>query len=138
MTDDEYRINEECGDGSGRSGNVSMKVVRLDDILSAMGIHKPDVDESERPSMKMKHIATVNFMFGKLRVAQEILNDMGTYDPHMDEYLDRDAREEFDDALCRAERAVNNAMDLLFKEVKEQNKLLDVWKEKEGSDDEGA
>ena len=130
MTDDEYRINEECRDGSCGSGKISA-VVGLDDILSAMGIHKPDVDESERPSMKMKHIATVNYMFGKLKVAQEILEDMGTYDPHMDEYLDRDAREEFDDALCRAERAVNNAMDLLFKEVKEQNKLLDVWKEKE-------
>lgn len=138
MTDDEYRINEECEDESCGSGMDWMKVVRLDDILSAMGIHKPDVDESERPSMKMKQIATVNFMFGKLRVAQEILEDMGTYDPHMDEYLDRDAREEFDDALCRAERAVNNAMDILFKEVKAQNKLLDVWKEKEESDDEGA
>lgn len=131
MTDDEYRINEECRDGSGRSGGISMKVVGLDDILSAMGIHKPDVDESERPSMKMKQIATVNYMFGQLTVARDILKDMEDYNPHMEEYLDRDAREEFDDALYRAKKAVINAMDLLFKEVKEQNKLLDVWKEKE-------
>ena len=130
MTDDEYKINEECGDGSCGPGWISMVTAELDEVLSALE-DKMRKDESERPSMKMKQIATVNFMFGKLRVAQEILEDMGTYDPHMDEYLDRDAREEFDDALCRAERAVNNAMDLLFKEVKEQNKVLDVWKEKE-------
>ena len=44
MTDDEYKINEECRDGSCGSGKVSA-VVGLDDILSAMGIHQPDVDE---------------------------------------------------------------------------------------------
>ena len=130
MTDDEYKINEECENGSCGSGRVSA-VVGLDDILSAMGIHKPDVDESERPSVKMRSISTVNYMFGKLKVAKDVLKDVENYNPHMEEDLDRDAREEFDDALCRAERAVNNAMDLLFKEVKEQNKLLDVWKEKE-------
>ena len=130
MTDDEYRIKEECKDRSCGSGKVSVVTAGLDEVLRAIE-DKMRKDRSERPSMKMKHIATVNFMFGKLRVAQEILEDMGTYDPHMEEYLDRDAREEFDDALCRAGRAVNNAMDLLFKEVKEQNKLLDVWKEKE-------
>ena len=130
MTDDEYKINEECRDGSCGSGRVSA-VVGLDDILSAMGIHQPDVDESEIPSMKMKHIATVNYMFGKLRVAQEILNDMEEYNPRMEVYLGRDAREEFDDALSRAGRAVNKMLDLLYKEVKEQNKVLDVWKEEE-------
>ena len=130
MTDDEYRINEECKDGSCGSGKVSA-VVGLDDILSAMGIHQPDVDESEVPSMKMKHIATVNYMFGKLKVAKDVLKDVENYNPHMEEYLDRDAREEFDDALFRARRAISNALDLLYKEVKVQNKVLDAWKDEE-------
>ena len=130
MTDDEYKINEECRDGSCGSGKVSA-VVGLDDILSAMGIHKPDVDESERPSVKMRNISTVNYMFGKLRVVQEILNDTEDYNPRMEVYLGRDAREEFDDALSRAGRAVKKMLDLLYKEVKEQNKVLDVWKDEE-------
>ena len=130
MTDDEYKINEECKDGSCGSGKVSA-VVGLDDILSAMGIHQPDVDESEIPSMKMKHIATVNYMFGKLRVAQEILEDMEEYNPRMEVYLGRDAREEFDDALSRAGRSVKKMLDLLYKEVKVQNKVLDAWKDEE-------
>ena len=130
MTDDEYKINEECENGSCGSGRVSA-VVGLDDILSAMGIHKPDVDESERPSVKMRNISTVNYMFGKLRVVQEILNDTEDYNPRMEVYLGRDAREEFDDALSRAQRSVKKMLDLLYKEVKEQNKVLDVWKDEE-------
>ena len=130
MTDDEYKINEECRDGSCGAGKVSA-VVGLDDILSAMGIHQPDVDESEIPSMKMKHIATVNYMFGKLKVAKDVLKDVENYNPHMEVYLGRDAREEFNDALCRAQRSVSKMLDLLYKEVKEQNKVLDVWKDEE-------
>ena len=130
MTDDEYKINEECENGSCGSGRVSA-VVGLDDILSAMGIHKPDVDESERPSVKMRSISTVNYMFGKLKVAKDVLKDVENYNPHMEEDLDRDAREEFNDALSRAGRAVKKMLDLLYKEVKEQNKVLDVWKDEE-------
>ena len=138
MTDDEYRINEEREDGSCGSGKVSVVAAGLDEVLRAIE-DKMRKNESERPSVKMKQIATVNYMFGKLDVAKAILKDMENYNPHMEVYLDRDAREEFDDALCRAERAVNKAMDLLFKEVKEQNKVLDVWKDEEaGSDDKGA
>ena len=138
MTDDEYKINEECTDESCGSGKVSVVAAALKKVLRAIE-DKMRKNESERPSVKMKHISTVNYMFGKLDVAKAILKDMENYNPRMEEYLGRDAREEFDDALCRAERAVNNAMDLLFKEVKEQNKLLDVWKDEEaGSDDKGA
>lgn len=130
MTDDEYKINEECRDGFCGSGKVSA-VVGLDDILSAMGIHQLDVDESEVPSIKMKHITTVNYMLGELMVAKNVLKDVENFNPYMEVYLDRDAREEFDDAIFRARRAVSKALDLLFKEVRVQNKVLDVWKEKE-------
>lgn len=88
-------------------------------------------EESDRPSVKMRNISTVNYMFGKLRVVQEILNDTEEYNPRMEDYLGRDAREEFNDALCRAQRSVSKMLDLLYKEVKEQNKVLDVWKEEE-------
>lgn len=130
MTDDEYRINEECEGGSCGPGKVSVVAAGLDEVLRAIE-DKMRKDRAERPSMKMKNISTVNYMFGKLDVAKAILKDVGNYNPHMDEYLDRDAREDFDDALLRARKAVINAMDLLYKEIKEQNKVLDVWKEKE-------
>lgn len=129
MTDDEYKINEECEDGSCGPGRVSV-AVGLGEVLSALE-DKMRKDESERPSVKMRNISTVNYMFGKLRVAQEILNDMEEYNPRMEDYLGRDAREEFDDALGRAGRSVSKMLDLLYKEVKEQNKILDVWKEEE-------
>ena len=130
MTDDEYKINEECRDGSCGSGKVSVVTAGLDEVLSALE-DKIRKDEAERPSVKMRNISTVNYMFGKLRVAQEILNDTEGYNPRMEVYLGRDAREEFDDALSRAGRAVKKMLDLLYKEVKEQNKVLDVWKDEE-------
>lgn len=129
MTDDEYKINEECRDGSCRSGRVSA-AVGLGEVLSALE-DKMRKEESDRPSVKMRSISTVNYMFGKLRVVQEILNDTEEYNPRMEDYLGRDAREEFNDALCRAQRSVSKMLDLLYKEVKEQNKVLDVWKEEE-------
>lgn len=129
MTDDEYKINEECEGGSCRPGRVSV-AVGLGEVLSALE-DKMRKDESDRPSVKMRNISTVNYMFGKLRVVQEILNDMEEYNPRMEDYLGRDAREEFDDALGRAGRSVSKMLDLLYKEVKEQNKVLDVWKEEE-------
>lgn len=130
MTDDEYRINEECKDGSCGLGRVSVVTAGLDEVLSAIE-DKIRKDESKRPSVKMRNIATVNFMFGKFEVAQKILNDMEDYNPRMEDYLGRDAREEFDDALFRAKRAVDMVLDLLTKEIREQNKVLDMWKEKE-------
>ena len=131
MTDDEYKINEEeCEDRTCGSGRVSVVTAGLDEVLSALE-DKIRKDESERPSVKMRNISTVNYMFGKLRVAQEILNDMEEYNPRMEDYLGRDAREEFDDALSRAGRSVKKMLDLLYKEVKEQNKILDVWKDEE-------
>lgn len=133
MTDDEYRINEECKDGSCGPGKVSVVAAGLDEVLSILE-DKIRKDESERPSVKMRSISTVNYMFGKLRVAQDVLKDVENYNPHMEEYLDRDAREEFDDALCRAGRAVDRMLDLLFREVREQNKVLDVWKDEEGKE----
>lgn len=130
MTDDEYKINEECEGGSCGPGRVSVVTTGLDEVLRAIE-DKVRKDESERPSVKMRNISTVNYMFGKLRVVQEILNDMEEYNPRMEDYLGRDAREEFDDALGRAGRSVKKMLDLLYKEVKEQNKVLDVWKEEE-------
>ena len=130
MTDDEYKINEECRDGSCGSGKVSVVAAGLDEVLSALE-DKMRKEESDRPSVKMRNISTVNYMFGKLRVVQEILNDMEEYNPRMEDYLGRDSREEFDDALSRAGRSVKKMLDLLYKEVKEQNKVLDVWKDEE-------
>lgn len=134
MTDEEYKINEEPRMGHNGLDGISLGAIGVRGILMRAMDMEDDVrikDKSEIPSMKMKHITTVNYMFGKLMVAKEILDDVDDYNPHMEEYLGMNAKNEYEDAIHCARRAVREALELLSKEVKEQNKVLDPWKEEE-------
>ena len=130
MTDEEYKINEERRDRFGEPGDIVIGSLRAA-VMRAMNDGVRIRDASEIPSAKMRNISTVNFMIGKIRVAQEILDDVDGYNSRIEDYLGEDAKDEYEDALSRARRAVTKALELLFKEVLEQNKVLDPWKEEE-------
>ena len=138
MTDDEYKINEECKDRFGGPDDIALGSLRAT-ILHVMNNGVRIRDALEIPSMKMKNIATVNYMIGKLEAAKDILDDVDGYNPRIEDYLGADTRDEYDAALLRARKAVREMFTILTNEVKEHNRVLDVWKDEEaGSDDEGA
>ena len=68
--------------------------------------------------MKILRInSAVNYIEGKLMVTQDILDDVYDCDPSMEVYLGKDAREKYDDAIRRAEKAVDEALELLDMEL---------------------
>ena len=73
---------------------------------------------SEGPHMKILRInSAVNYIEGKLMVTQDILDAVYDCDPSMEVYLGKDAREKYDDAIRRAEKAVDEALELLDMEL---------------------
>lgn len=108
---DEYRINEE------RKGVDVMKLLKV----------MADEPDPERPSRKMRSIATTNMMFGGLRCAKTILREMTRFDPSMKDYLSAEDVEEFNDSLAKAYRSLDRALELLVKEAKVHDRTLDVW-----------
>lgn len=86
-------------------------------------------DGSEDPHMKILGInSAVNYIEGQLMVILDVLDNVVDCDPSMEVYLGRDARKEYDDAIRRAEKAVDEALELLSREL---NKIEDEMKKEE-------
>ena len=78
----------------------------------------PVRDGSEGPHIKILRInSAVNYIEGQLMVTMDILDNVEDCDPSMEIYLGRDARKEYDDAIRRAEKAVDEALELLDREL---------------------